>query len=142
MAPGGDRGDSSFLPGQKSGGPGPPGGASRLFPNLATADPTLYALSTERLFRELDLARALQADYLVAHPGHGPLEEASFAQVARALAQAVSRVPPPPLVLLENTAGQGQELGWRFEHLKRIITAERRAPGVVPGYGPCPWGRV
>ena len=91
-------------------------------PNLATADPALYALSTERLFRELDLARALEADYLVVHPGHGPLGEASFAQVARALAQAVSQVPPPPLVLLENTAGQGQELGWRFEHLERIIT--------------------
>ena len=91
-------------------------------PNLATADPALYALSTERLSRELALARDLEADYLVAHPGHGPLEEASFAQVARALALAVSQVPPPPLVLLENTAGQGQELGWRFEHLDRIIT--------------------
>ena len=111
-------------------------------PNLATADPALYALSTERLSRELELARALQADYLVVHPGHGPLGEASFAQVARALARAVSQVPPPPLVLLENTAGQGQELGWRFEHLERIITPEPRAPGVVPGYGPRPWGRV
>jgi deoxyribonuclease-4 len=74
------------------------------------------------LLRELELARALKADYLVAHPGHGPLEEASFAQVARALALAVSQVPPPPLVLLENTAGQGRELGWRFEHLAHIIT--------------------
>jgi deoxyribonuclease-4 len=34
----------------------------------------------------------------------------------------VAQTPPPPLVLLENTAGQGQELGWRFEHLERIIT--------------------
>jgi deoxyribonuclease IV len=91
-------------------------------PNLATADPALYALSTERLRRELDLARALGADYLVAHPGHGPLAEASFDRVAQALALAVSQAPPPPLVLLENTAGQGQELGWRFEHLARIIT--------------------
>ena len=91
-------------------------------PNLATADPALYARSTDRLFRELELARALGADYLVAHPGHGPLGEASFTRAARALAQAVSRVPPPPLVLLENTAGQGRELGWRFEHLERIIT--------------------
>jgi deoxyribonuclease IV len=91
-------------------------------PNLATADLALYARSTERLCRELEMARDLGADYLVAHPGHGPLEEASFAQVAHALALAVFQVPPPPLVLLENTAGQGLELGWRFEHLKRIIT--------------------
>ena len=88
------------------------------------------------------MARDLKADYLVVHPGHGPLGEASFTRVAQALARAVYRVPPPPLVLLENTAGQGQELGWRFEHLERIITLERRAPGVVPGYGPRPWGRV
>jgi deoxyribonuclease IV len=99
-------------------------------PNLATADPVLYALSTERLSRELDLARALKADYLVAHPGHGPLEEASFARVALALALAVSQSPPPPLVLLENTAGQGQELGWRFEHLERLITASAVPLGV------------
>jgi deoxyribonuclease-4 len=91
-------------------------------PNLATSDPALYALSTERLFRELALARDLAADYLVVHPGHGPLGEASFHRVAQALARAVSQVPPPPLVLLENTAGQGRELGWRFQHLDRIIT--------------------
>lgn len=92
-------------------------------PNLATADPALYALSTARLLQELALARDLAADYLVVHPGHGPLGEASFHRVAQALAQAVSQVPPPPLVLLENTAGQGQELGWHFQHLDRIITA-------------------
>jgi len=92
-------------------------------PNLATADPALYGLSTARLFRELTLARDLEADYLVVHPGHGPLGEASFQRVAQALAGAVSQVPPPPLVLLENTAGQGQELGWRFQHLDRIITS-------------------
>jgi deoxyribonuclease-4 len=91
-------------------------------PNLATADPALYDLSTERLSRELALARELAADYLVVHPGHGPLEEASFLRVAHALARAVSDLPPPPLILLENTAGQGQELGWRFQHLERIIT--------------------
>jgi deoxyribonuclease-4 len=30
-------------------------------------------------------------------------------------------VRPPPLVLLENTAGQGQELGWQPAHLGRIM---------------------
>ena len=41
--------------------------------------------------------------------------------VAQALAAAVSRVPPPPLVLLENTAGQGRELGWRLDQLQRLM---------------------
>lgn len=91
-------------------------------PNLAAADPLLYQRSQERLWRELALARDLEADYLVVHPGHGPLEAASFRRVAQALSLAVSRVPPPPLVLLENTAGQGQELGWQPAQLHRIMT--------------------
>ena len=90
-------------------------------PNLAAADPVLYQRSAARLTQELALARELEADYLVTHPGHGELTEASFRLVAQALAAAVSRVPPPPLVLLENTAGQGNELGWRIEHLQRLM---------------------
>ncbi len=90
-------------------------------PNLAAGDPLLSRRSRERLCRELALARDLEADYLVIHPGHGPLEPASFKRVAEALAQAVSRVGPPPLVLLENTAGQGRELGWQPAQLARIM---------------------
>jgi deoxyribonuclease IV len=90
-------------------------------PNLAAAEPGLYQRSAARLAQELALARELEADYLVIHPGHGELAETSFGLVAQALAAAVSRVPPPPLVLLENTAGQGNELGWRIEHLQRLM---------------------
>jgi deoxyribonuclease IV len=99
-------------------------------PNLATADTALHRQSTDRLLRELELARDLEADYLVAHPGHGPLGEESFARVAQVLAQAVLKVPPPPLVLLENTAGQRQELGWLFQHLGRIISLSRVPVGL------------
>jgi deoxyribonuclease-4 len=91
-------------------------------PNLAAADPELYALSTARLARELALARDLEADYLVSHPGHGEPADGSLPRVAEALNRAVARVPPPPLVLLENTAGQGRELGWRPSQLAEIMT--------------------
>jgi deoxyribonuclease-4 len=90
-------------------------------PNLAAAEPGLYRLSVTRLHGELALARDLEADYLAVHPGHGVPGPASLARVARALAQAVAAVPPPPLLLLENTAGQGRELGWRVGHLKDIM---------------------
>lgn len=90
-------------------------------PNLAAGEPLLYQRSTERLCRELALARNLEADYLVIHPGHGELGPAGFKRVAQALSQAVAQVPPPPLVLLENTAGQGRELGWRIQHLTQIM---------------------
>ncbi|MDD2902611.1 MAG: deoxyribonuclease IV [Syntrophales bacterium] len=90
-------------------------------PNLASVDAALYQKSAARLARELALARDLEADYLVCHPGHAPQAPESFARVARALAAAVDKTPPPPLVLLENTAGQGQELGRNQEQLGLII---------------------
>jgi deoxyribonuclease-4 len=90
-------------------------------PNLASANPALYLRSQEKLRQELALARELEADYLVCHPGHGPPSPTSYLRVAQALARAVSRLPPPPLVLLENTAGQGQELGWQLNHLAGIM---------------------
>jgi deoxyribonuclease IV len=91
-------------------------------PNLATADPRLHQLSRERLYRELALARDLEADYLVAHPGHGPLTAETFRRVAATLAWAISRVPPPPLVLLENTAGQGLEIGYQPAQLQELMS--------------------
>ena len=90
-------------------------------PNLASVDEALLQKSGERLARELALARDLEADYLICHPGHAPFEPESFQRVARALATAVNQIPPPPLILLENTAGQGQELGWNQEQLGLIM---------------------
>ncbi len=124
--PGGPRGYPGFLPGPKAGEPGAlVVHLSAISPTWPRADPALYARSTERLWQELELARALQADYLVVHPGHVPLGEAGFAQVARALALAVSQARRPPGAPGNNTAGQGQELGWRITHLERIITLSR-----------------
>jgi len=90
-------------------------------PNLASGDAALYQKSRERFAQELTLSRDLEADYLICHPGHAPLAPESFNRVARALAAAVDKIPPPPLVLLENTAGQGQELGWQPEQLAEIM---------------------
>ncbi len=84
-------------------------------------DAALYQKSGERFGQELALARDLEADYLICHPGHAPLLMESFQRVARALAATVDQIPPPPLVLLENTAGQGQELGWQPEQLGLIM---------------------
>jgi deoxyribonuclease-4 len=118
VAPGASR---DFTRARRRAGLGPLMVHLSYLPNLAAADPGLYRRSAARLAQELALARELEADFLVAHPGHGELTEAGFRLVAQALAAAVRQVPPPPLVLLENTAGQGRELGWRIEHLHSIM---------------------
>jgi deoxyribonuclease-4 len=111
----------AFVAARRLAGLGPLAVHLTYLPNLASVDAALYQKSRERLTQELALARDLAADYLICHPGHAPLEQKSFQRVARALAAAVYKIPPPPLVLLENTAGQGQELGWNQEQLGLIM---------------------
>ena len=111
----------AFVAARRQAGLGPLAVHLTYLPNLASVDPALYQKSGARLARELALARDLQADYLICHPGHAPQAPESFARVARVLAAAVEQTPPPPLVLLENTAGQGQELGWNPEQLGLIM---------------------
>jgi deoxyribonuclease-4 len=90
-------------------------------PNLAAADDHLYRRSWERLRQELILGKALGLDYLVCHPGHAGPVKASLDRVAAGLNRIVSEVPPPPLVLLENTAGQKNELGCAIPELYQIM---------------------
>jgi deoxyribonuclease-4 len=111
----------AFVAARRLAGLGPLAVHLTYLPNLASVDPALYEKSGERLAQELALARELKADYLICHPGHAPLEAESFLRVARALRVAVAKISPPPLVLLENTAGQGQELGWQPEQLGEIM---------------------
>jgi deoxyribonuclease-4 len=94
-------------------------------PNLASDDRALYQRSRQRLLAELALARDLAADYLVCHPGHASPEPESARRLARTLKAVVSALPPPPLILLENTAGQGRELGRHPEEIAQIMELSR-----------------
>jgi deoxyribonuclease IV len=90
-------------------------------PNLAATDDHLYRRSWERLRQELILGKALGLDYVVCHPGHASADEATLDRVASGLNRTVSELPPPPLVLLENTAGQKNELGHAILELYQIM---------------------
>jgi deoxyribonuclease-4 len=92
--------------------------------NLAAPDPELYRRSIEAFIDELRRAEQLGLRYLVTHPGasRDTSEEAGLGQVARALDEVHARCPGFHVqVLLETTAGQGTSLGYRFEHLSRIL---------------------
>jgi deoxyribonuclease-4 len=94
--------------------------------NVAARDPALRRRSQAALVVELRRCAALGIPNLVVHPGAhmGQGEARGLARVAAALGAALAETADerePPRVLLENTAGQGTALGWRFEHLRDLL---------------------
>ncbi|MBA2301774.1 MAG: deoxyribonuclease IV [Acidobacteria bacterium] len=92
--------------------------------NLGTSQPVLRAQSIASMGEELDRAEALGLDGLVMHPGSytGGSEPEGLRLIAEALAQLLDERPDGSVkILLEHTAGQGTNLGHRFEHLAEII---------------------
>jgi deoxyribonuclease-4 len=103
--------------------------------NLASPDETLYRKSIEAFVVEYERSERLGLRYLVTHPGShlDSSEEAGLERVAKALDEVHRRCPGFRVqVLLENTAGQGSNLGHRFEHLAKILSlvAEPNRVGV------------
>ena len=97
--------------------------------NLASPDPALYRKSRHSFLEEALRCATLGIPYLVFHPGAhmGRGETAGLDRIARALDWTDRRLGGAPVaLLLENTAGQGTNLGWRFEHLARILARVKR----------------
>jgi deoxyribonuclease-4 len=93
-------------------------------PNLASPDTTLWKRSVQELCTDLRRAELLQVPYVIAHIGHSgdQAEERACDRVSQAIDRAFEKVPNRVRLLLENTAGQGTEIGYRFSQLQRIIT--------------------
>lgn len=101
--------------------------------NLAAASPALRAQSIAALGEELDRAEALGLDGLVMHPGSYTTgcEASGLQLIADGLSAVLAvRRRGRVTVLLEHTAGQGTNLGHRFEHLAAIIAALDGSPRV------------
>ena len=101
--------------------------------NLAAAAPALRAQSLEALREEYDRAEALGLAGLVMHPGsHTTGTEAEGLRlIAEGLATLLAERPRAKVrILLEHTAGQGTNLGHRFEHLASILERLDGSPRV------------
>ena len=87
--------------------------------NLASPDARMWGWFVSMYREEYARCQALGAAYLVTHVGShkGQGEEAGIARVAEALNRTLSSVKAPLVILLENTAGSGQGLGYSFEQL-------------------------
>ena len=101
--------------------------------NLAAGDASLRRRSVEALREELDRAEVLGLDGLVMHPGSYTTgtEEEGLQLIADGIREILaSRPTGRTRILLEHTAGQGTNLGHRFEHLAEIIQRLHGSPRI------------
>ena len=101
--------------------------------NLAAADPALRARSAAALGEEIDRAEILELDGLVMHPGSFTTgtEDAGLKLIAEGLSALLrARRRGRTMILLEHTAGQGTNLGHRFEQIAKILDLMNWPPRV------------
>jgi deoxyribonuclease-4 len=122
-----------FEEAQKGSGIRPVLGHDSYLINLASPEPDLRLRSLNAFIAEMKRANFLGVPYLVLHPGahRGAGVRAGVARVAKALSRALDLVEPPVALLLENTAGQGTSLGYRFEQLAAILEQIRNPDRVA-----------
>lgn len=92
--------------------------------NIASPDSALHEKSYKSLKEEMERCNTLKIPNLVLHPGShvGSGEEAGLDKVAEATNRLFDELKDNQCRLLyEATAGQGSNLGYRFEHLAYLI---------------------
>jgi len=92
-------------------------------PNVAFGKSKFYKRSIGSIVTDLKRAEQLGAQYLIIHIGHRmeATEEEAIEAVSDAIDQAFAKVRNSITLLLENTAGQGSQIGSTFEQIKKII---------------------
>ena len=92
--------------------------------NMASPDETLRQKSVDAFIVELQRAELLGISNVVVHPGSftKSSEDEGIAAISKSLDEIHERIPDcTTRTLLENTAGQGTNLGHDFVQLKRMI---------------------
>jgi len=93
--------------------------------NLASPDAALRIKSIDAMIVELERANHLGIPYVVVHPGSFTTssEDEGIDAMIKSLDEVVVRTADlNSMTLLENTAGQGTNLGWKFEQLEAMIS--------------------
>jgi deoxyribonuclease-4 len=92
-------------------------------PNIASFKSKFYKRSIQSIATDLQRAEELGAQYLIIHIGHRmeSSEDEAIEAVSKGIDQAFEKVKNEVILLMENTAGQGTEIGYTFDQIKRII---------------------
>jgi deoxyribonuclease-4 len=92
-------------------------------PNIASFKSKFYKRSIHSIATDLQRAEQLGAQYLIIHIGHRmeSSEDQAIEAVSQGINQAFEKVKNGVILLMENTAGQGTEIGYTFDQIKKII---------------------
>jgi deoxyribonuclease-4 len=108
--------------------------------NLASPDALTYKKSLDSMRVELERSEALGLPSLVLHPGShlGTGEQAGLKKIARSLDTLHADLPGlHTKIALEITAGQGTNLGFRFEQIARIIELTKEPERLAVCFDTC-----
>ena len=91
--------------------------------NLASPEQEMWKKSIDGFVVELNRTGQLGIPFVVLHPGSFTTsdEHSGLKRIVQALDEVHRQTDEVAGCLLETTAGQGSNLGWRFEHLAAII---------------------
>jgi deoxyribonuclease-4 len=92
-------------------------------PNIASFKSTFYKQSIQSIATDLQRAELLGAQYLIIHIGHRmeSSEDEAIEAISQGIDRAFEMVKNEVILLMENTAGQGTEIGYQFDQIKKII---------------------
>jgi deoxyribonuclease-4 len=103
-------------------------------PNIASSKSKFFKRSIRSIATDLQRAEQLGAQYLIIHIGHrmDSSEDQAIEAVSQGIDQAFEKVKNSVVLLMENTAGQGTEIGYTFDQIKKIIerVSDRERVGV------------
>ncbi|HWP30487.1 MAG TPA: deoxyribonuclease IV [Fimbriimonadales bacterium] len=95
--------------------------------NPASPDRELRKKSILALEKEMNRCAALGIPYTITHLGahSGVGEEVGLKNVAESIERILDETPDSVGLIMENTAGSGSTIGYRFEHLAKILEANK-----------------
>ncbi len=91
--------------------------------NLAAPADENFKKSVDSMVHELERCDALDIPYLIFHPGAhmGKGEDYGLKRIVQGLDEIISRFNGKAKITIETTAGQGSNLGYKFEQIQYMI---------------------
>jgi deoxyribonuclease-4 len=101
--------------------------------NLASSSAAVFKKSINALVVDLRRSDTLGVSYVIMHCGSAENAAQGMRKIAQGINTALNRAQNAVVLLLENTAGGGNELGYEFDQLAHIIerVKQKKRIGVV-----------